>query len=580
MRKWITAEGNFRSFDGAGLFYRSWKQTAEVNRALIVIHRGHEHSGRVSNLVEELDLHDVWVFSWDCRGHGLSPGERGYANSYDDLVRDLDAFVKFISARHGIPVKNMVILGNSVGAVTASAWVHEYAPRIRGMVLVAPAFRIRLYVPLAIPLLRLLQRICVKSFISSYVKSRMLTHDPEQSRKYDEDNLITRNIAVNILLGLHDTSSRILADAGAITTPTLILSAGSDWVVKNSAQRRFFEALSSSVKEMHLYPEFFHAVLYEKDRAQPIARARQFIKKAFETPVETAFLIDQDQKGYTREEYDRLRQPAPLFSAIRFSLQKWLMKTLGRLSAGVRLGWQTGFDSGKSLDYVYENRARGATFIGRMLDHQYLNSVGWQGIRERRANLDASLRWAIEAVDAAGLNIRIVDIAAGPGRYVLEVIRDLPADKVSVLLRDRDPGNLEAGADLARSMKLENVTFEFADAFDRESLLSITPAPTIVIVSGLYELFPDNQPVLESLKGIAGVLQGNGYLIYTPQPWHPQIEKIARTLINRDGEPWIMRRRTQAETDELVRSVGLTKVETRVDTHGIFTVSIAQKIPS
>jgi hypothetical protein len=147
-----------------------------------------------------------------------------------------------------------------------------------------------------------------------------------------------------------------------------------------------------------------------------------------------------------------------------------------------------------------------------------------------------------------------------------------------VLLRDRDPGNLEAGADLARAMKLENVAFEPADAFDRESLLSITPVPSIVIVSGLYELFPDNRPVLESLKGIAGILQDGGYLIYTCQPWHPQIEMIARTLINRNGEPWIMRRRTQAEMDELVRSVGLTKIETRVDSHGIFTVSIAQKI--
>jgi alpha-beta hydrolase superfamily lysophospholipase/ubiquinone/menaquinone biosynthesis C-methylase UbiE len=578
MTRWITAEGNFRSFDGTMLFYRSWKQTTAVNRALIVIHRGHEHSGRVGNLVEELDLQDVWVFSWDCRGHGLSPGERGYADSYSDLVKDLDAFAKFISVQHGIPVENMVILGNSVGAVTASTWVHDYAPHIRGLVLAAPAFRIRLYVPLAIPLLRFLLRIRGKAFISSYVKSRMLTHDPKQSRKYDEDELITRNIAVNILLGLHDTSTRILADAGAITTPTLILSAGSDWVVKNNAQQQFFEALTSPVKEMHLYPKFFHAVLYEKDRAQPIARARQFIEKAFEQPVETAFLIDQDQQGYTREEYDRLRQPAPLFTAIRFNLQKWLMKTLGSLSAGVRLGWQTGFDSGKSLDYVYENRPRGTAFIGRMLDRQYLNSIGWQGIRERRANLDASLRWAIEAVDAAGLNVRIVDIAAGPGRYVLEVIKDLPADKISVLLRDRDPGNLETGAELARTMKLENVAFESADAFDRENLLSIMPAPSIVIVSGLYELFPDNRPVLGSLEGMAGVLQDGGYLIYTNQPWHPQIEMIARTLINRDGDPWIMRRRTQAEMDELVRSVGLTKVETRVDTHGIFTVSIAQKI--
>ena len=52
---------------------------------------------------------------------------------------------------------------------------------------------------------------------------------------------------------------------------------------------------------------------------------------------------------------------------------------------------------------------------------------------------------------------------------------------------------------------------------------------------------------------------------------------IARTLTNRDGMPWIMRRRTQAEMDELVRAVGLEKDAMRIDEYGIFTVSCARK---
>jgi len=578
MTRWITAEGNFRSFDGTLLFYRSWKQTAAVNRALIVIHRGHEHSGRVGNLVEELDLQDVWVFSWDCRGHGLSPGERGYAGSYSDLVKDLDAFVRFISTQHGIAVENMVILGNSVGAVTASTWIHDYAPRIRGMVLVAPAFRIRLYVPFAIPLLRLLQRIRGKTFITSYVRSGMLTHDPEQARKYDEDGLITRNIAVNILLGLYDTATRIMADAGAIITPTLVLSAGSDRVVNNSAQRRFFAGLSSTRKEMRVFPHFYHALLYERYRREPISLARKFINDCFRKIPDTAFLVRQDREGYTRNEFDRLRQPAQVPAATWFGMQKWFMQTLGRLSTGIRLGWQSGFDSGKSLDYVYENRAHGTTFIGRLIDRHYLDTVGWRCIRERRDILETSLRQVIDAARMAGRAVRIVDIAAGPGRYILDVTRKITDREITVLLRDRDPENLQAGRELARTMAQSNVKFSLADAFDRDSLLSITPAPSIVIASGLYELFPDNQPVLESLKGIAGVLQDNGYLLYTCQPWHPQIELIARVLSNRDGKPWIMRRRTQAEMDALVRNAGLKKIDTVIDSHGLFSVSVAQKV--
>lgn len=577
MAIWQTSEGTFPTRDGTELFYRSWRPRADSNRALILIHRGHEHSGRLDELFRDLQLEDFWAFAWDARGHGKSPGERGCAPSFDCLVKDLDEFVKFVSQKHSIPAENMAIVSNSVGGVIASAWVHDYAPRIRALVLAAPAFRIRLYVPLAIPCLRLLQKINDKASISSYVKSKMLTHDSHQAKMYDDDKLITRNIAVNILLGLHDTATRIMADAGAIFTPTLVLSAGSDWVVENSAQKKFFESLSSSVKQMDVYPGFYHAIFFEKDRRRPIERTREFIFAAFKHKPSMDFLLKADKEGYTKQEYDTLCKPAGFLGSLNFRFQKLILGTLGKLSDGVKLGWNTGFDSGKSLDYVYENKARGTTAIGRMIDQSYLNAIGWKGIRVRGHHIKTCLKETIEKVGSSGKLVRLVDLASGPGRYLLNTIKEIPNDNIEVLLRDWDQKNLEAGKQIAASMGIKNVRFEKADAFNTKSILDITPRPNIVIVSGLYELFPDNEKVLNSLKGIAKVLDDGGYFIYTGQPWHPQVEMIARTLINRDGKPWIMRRRTQAEMDELVRSAGLKKLDMKIDPYGIFTVSLAQK---
>ena len=44
---------------------------------------------------------------------------------------------------------------------------------------------------------------------------------------------------------------------------------------------------------------------------------------------------------------------------------------------------------------------------------------------------------------------------------------------------------------------------------------------------------------------------------------------IARVLTNRDGQPWIMRRRAQGEMDSLVREVGFTKAAQWTDDFGI-----------
>ncbi len=567
------AEETFATWDGAELFYRAWVPAEAVEKALLLFHRGHEHSGRWSEFVEMLGLPDVAIFAWDARGHGRSPGERGSAENFGTMVKDVDAFVRHVSERYGFAFENIIVLAHSVGAVSVAAWVHDYAPPVRAMILATPAFRVRLYVPLAIPSLRMKQKFLGPGFVKSYVKAQMLTHDPAQAALYKADPLIFRQIAVNVLIDLHDAGTRLLADAGAINVPTLMLAAGRDWVVSLEAQREFFNGLSSEVKRMHVFPAAFHAIFHEKERAQVIERAREFIVERFAEKRITPSLLNADKYGYTWEEYERLKlRGGPQFAVIRAG-----MKTGGRLSKGIDLGWRSGFDSGLTLDYVYENKAQGSTRLGRFIDHGYLNSIGWRGIRERKKNLEKLLRNVIGKTHAAGRPVRIVDIAAGGGRYVLETMRALPDIPMTALLRDYKQENVDATTRLAHDLGLTNVKVVLGDAFDRAGLAAIEPRPTIGIVSGLFELFPANAGVLTSLRGLADAIEPGGHLIYTNQPWHPQVEFIARVLRNREGKPWIMRRRTTGEMDELVRAAGFEKLAMEVDEWGIFTVSVARR---
>lgn len=575
------SEQTFVTWDGTELFYRAWLPSGPIERALFLLHRGHEHSGRFAEIVPQLAMKNTACFAWDQRGHGRSPGERGYAPSFAAVVKDLDWFVRAMLQSHELPLESAAILGHSIAAVTAAAWVHDYAPPIRALVLLAPALRVKLYVPLAIPGLRCVQQVRGDrpSFVTSYVRSTMLTHDRQEAECYDRDPLIAKSIAVNMLLDLHDTSTRLLDDAAAIQTPTLLLSAGKDWVVRLDAQRKFFDRLGSTVKRMKVFDGMHHDLVHETGREEIAREISGFLEERFEQPPQPPSLLDADQRGYTRQEYDRLRQPLAALSPKRwwYASQRLVMRTAGRLSDGIRLGWQTGFDSGKSLDYVYRNQARGGLLVGRWADRSYLNAVGWRGIRQRKENLQKLLRKAIERLHAAGRPARLLDIAAGCGRYVLETIAELPDGMVeSALLRDRTTENLAAGRQLADELRLRAVEFCEGDAFDEESLSAIAPPANLAIVSGLYELFPDNSQVLSSLRGVAGALREGGYLIYTGQPWHPQLEMIARVLDNRDGRPWIMRRRTQAELDALIRAAGFEKIDMEIDRFGIFTVSLAR----
>ena len=177
--------------------------------------------------------------------------------------------------------------------------------------------------------------------------------------------------------------------------------------------------------------------------------------------------------------------------------------------------------------------------------------------------------------------MRILDVAAGHGRYVLEALGQGPQPE-SILLRDFSDLNVKQGSALIEQKGLADIArFIQGDAFDRASLAAVTPKPTVGIVSGLYELFPDNDAVATSLGGLADAVEPGGYLIYTGQPWHPQLELIARALTShRGGQAWVMRRRTQAEMDQLVAEAGFEKIEQRIDQWGIFTVSLARRRPA
>ncbi len=573
------SEHTFRTSDGIELFYRAWAPANESRRAIVLFHRGHEHSARWQDFIDRIALNDFWFFAWDARGHGRSPGDRGYAESFGRMVRDAEEFSRHVSAQFDIPIENLAVVAQSVGAVLAATWVHDYAPPIRALVIATPALRVKLYAPFAIPALRVLRKVKPKAFIRSYVKPKMLTHDVEQAREYAADENISPQIAVNILLDLYDTSTRLIRDAAAIHVPTLVLISGRDWVVEKVQQHRLFAKLSSLVKEKVVYPGFFHSTFWEKDRQQPIDRTRQFVVAAFDEPTTTPSLLDADRTGHTRRVYDRLQCPLRLSSIKwwKFAVERLALGTLGRLSKGVRIGWQTGFDSGQSLDHIYRNTPAGNSFLGRWIDRSYLNSPGWRGIRQRKVHVQQMLDEAIEMHCTRNQPVRILDIAAGPGRYVLDTIarhRSLGTE-ISATLCDRDRGGLAAGQKLAESMGITTATYRENDAFDGDALPAITPRPTIAIVSGLYELFPSNAPIRESLRGLAAVLEAGGLLVYTNQPWHPQQEMIARVLPNRDGEPWVMRCRTQAEMDQLVAAAGFKKLHMLIDDDGIFSVSLA-----
>lgn len=559
----------FKSFDNYEFAYRLWNFNKN-NKSIIVIHRGHEHSERLNDFATDKRFLNFNIFSFDLRGHGYTKAK---SSPYSmDYVRDLEHFKNFICEKYDIKEEDIFIIANSIGGVIVSEWLHSFSPNIVGTALLAPAFQIKLYVPFAKESLRFLTKIFKNLKVISYVKPKVLTHDKIEQEKYKSDKLINKEINAHLLVDLADMGEKLVANSNAIEYPTLILSAQKDYVVENKAQKNFFIGLPSQNKKFIELKNFYHGILFEKEREEVYSILFNFITECFNQKKQN---IDISARTFSTKEYDKLRlNMISLPYKLLYSAQKTALKYLGFLSNGMNLGLKYGFDSGISLDYIYKNKAGGKFFIGKILDRFYLNQIGWKGIRERKTNLLKLLRKAIHNINKEKINI--LDIAGGTGNYLFDIKREFP--NTNILINEFKKTNIDLGEKIIQENNWEDIDFVNYDCFDGETFKKINFIPDILVISGIFELFSDNTMLLNSIKGLAEISQNNTYLIYTGQPWHPQLAQIAFVLNSHkdEEESWIMRRRSQRELDSLFRANKFIKKEMLIDNSAIFTVSLAK----
>ncbi len=510
---------DFPTSGGAALSYRHWQATPH-RRGAIAIVQSSPHPGDgtqtpdLVRLVEALDLPDFDFFAIDIGAFDASALQ---------AVRDIQSLIDRIAGSHGIPATDLSCLGHGDGAVALAIWAHDHAPPVRGLMLVAPTFELRRPMPLARAVRRL-------------------------KRAWNGPFVDKRAIAVE----------RAVDDAGAIACPVQLLIAGADRVALPEPQQRFFDALPSDAKTRLDLPGAPHDVFGAPESAMAVLAVRSFAMQLFDSPpmpIELPAAIPRAGAGTAPTE------PPPWQP--RRDASRWR----GQLSNGIRLGLDTGFDAGSAIDYLYRDEPQGRGAIGRAIDARYLRTEEAKALRERMRHVQDFVHEAMERLAERRRDVRLIDIAAGPGRYLLDAVRSSPVKAGAVLLRDISEAEVRAGqAWIARYEMQDIARHEKADAFDRMSLASIFPRPTIAVASGIYELFDDDEVVRRSLAGVGDAVQDGGYLIYTCAPWHPQPDRIGR------------RRRTQAGLDHLVEEAGFRKVAQRGDVWALFTVSLAVRL--
>jgi Putative methyltransferase len=255
--------------------------------------------------------------------------------------------------------------------------------------------------------------------------------------------------------------------------------------------------------------------------------------------------------------------------AWRFAVLALSSRAGARLSEGLRIGHEHGFDSGPFMAHVYADRPAGRTALGRRIDRRLLGRRTCRAFREIRG---LAHRAVLEAIDAHPGGAPVVaDLAAGPAPYLLEAIALRPGARAIVC--DIDPVALAQASAAAKRLGVEDrVRTVRADAFDRAALRSLQPRPDVVIELGLYGIYHDDTLVEAHFRDLAELVTP-GQIVMNVQTENPEIEYIARVWRDRRGERCVWRLRPLELVLGWAAAAGYAPASVTADGNGIYRVA-------
>lgn len=270
---------DLHSYDETRLHVHSW-QAEQADKILVVVHGMGGHGGYYRNsLAPFATLEGAVVYAPDLRGHGRSEGLRGDIDDFKHFQHDVDATIAYARSQHpGLP---LFLLGESMGTPIAITYAATSQHRPDGLILVAcvvaPTIKPRI------------DEIFRTTFYFTFNQRKIalpITGREEQGvrdlafvQELKTDALFNRRVSVRFLTQMTRTMNRAAQMHDKLTMPVLLLQGGKDITIRHRPTRAFFERLAATDKEMHIFPNAFHAILNDPDSPQVRAKIFDWLQR-------------------------------------------------------------------------------------------------------------------------------------------------------------------------------------------------------------------------------------------------------------------------------------------------------------
>lgn len=251
----------------ARVVFRSW-QAADPGAAVILLHGLGGHSDRFQECGSYWASRGLAVYAPDLPGFGRTDGPKGHLDSFEPMFTTIEVMLARVMADHSrLPV---FVVAESMGAAVAIDWVSRHPALLSGLVLLAPALKDRLNVPLWRKVEALAHVIVRRrKYYDVPFEPDNFTRDAAIKEVLAADPLEVRRVTAQFYFAWLPVTSRALKAAPLLKLPVAVLLPGQDTMIDSDATKAWFEGLPEATRTLFEYPGLLHGLLVEVDR-QPV----------------------------------------------------------------------------------------------------------------------------------------------------------------------------------------------------------------------------------------------------------------------------------------------------------------------
>ncbi|MBN2820303.1 MAG: alpha/beta hydrolase, partial [Bacteroidales bacterium] len=139
-KKQVWYELKWQTPDGQELFAQCWDAGENAKAGILLVHGIGEHSSRYDKWANYLNREGFSVLSFDLRGHGKTPGQKGTFANYTKLLEDLDLLLE--QGKKLCSEKPLFLYGHSFGGNLVANYAIRNQLTVQGIILTSPWFEL------------------------------------------------------------------------------------------------------------------------------------------------------------------------------------------------------------------------------------------------------------------------------------------------------------------------------------------------------------------------------------------------------------------------------------------------------